>query len=222
MKTKMVFHFILISTFLLVFHIPAGATPIENGDFETGDFTGWTVIWSFPPSPLPPGLPPGSVVAEPSGNNYALLRESGADNFEGVGLVQEVILDPCAAFLEFDYSASQGAYMGDPARDNFEVWLGGTLLFSTPFVEDGDPNITTEPSFSHVAVALNEFDLSSYWGEPTELTFFIDDGDIEYLSFLALDNISVQPIPEPATLILLGIGLVGVGAYRRTWKSKPG
>ncbi len=222
---------VLFSAFLLVFGLSgvAGATSITydktilgDGQFtssqlgvivETFDASpsgGLTQPWTWTPSPpaLGPGLPTLSaspaIVQGTLVNNYAQPFGTKPDpsNYLAVafGSNGSVKVTPGGTYN----------YLG--------IWWGSidpfnTLTFSNgqsftgsglppPATADGDQTSTT--SNLYVNFFLD-----------TPYTFFTLSYD--GLSF-EVDNIAVADIaavPEPATLLLLGAGLVGIGVYAR-------
>ena len=111
-------------------------------------------------------------------------------------------------FLSFDYDFVEGmgnddvlnAYLYDPS-------IGPSAVLADIFVEDtGSGSVMWDLTGISLTVVGLEFDLNAY--------------DFAADSYATIANVDLTPIPEPASLLLLGCTLIGVaGARRMTGKA---
>ena len=122
----------------------------------------------------------------------------------------------------FDLPEGFSLYVTDAyqAGDQFAVYNEGILLGLTNFVPTGpsgysDPQLAYDSGlFSHGGFPLS----AGYYGNihlAVELSPFGAGG-----AFIKIDHSSLNPVPEPATMLLLGAGLVGLTAARRRKSSR--
>jgi len=197
---------------------------VENGGFETGDFTGWDIHCNVEVQ--------SDVVYE--GNYAAGLSISDINHWWHF----EWDTNPYNAFLaqllEYDnnysYLKLRFAYNVDVLRDwgldeddLYVGFLGVSNLDNCP----SDVSIyfyyslVTSGDTGGWQVFEDIVDLSQYSIDCLALGFFFADkpsvwkklGSIDASSAF-IDSVSVDPVPEPATMILVGCGILGLVGFR--------
>jgi len=216
---------------------------VTNGGFESGGFAGWTVTdqaggsgsWfqtSAPAGPLS-GLP---TVGPHTGSFYALTDQTGPGAHS---LTQAITVGAGQSSVIFSFDMFIDDYGGGPIVDpsGLDYTSGGTFapnqfatvdllaagtsplstttgvlsnffLGATPTTGAGNPYIHYAFDITSLVAGGGAFDLR--FAEVDNSGFFL----------MGIDNVSVlatsgAPIPEPATLSLLGLGLVGLAARAR-------
>jgi hypothetical protein len=155
---------------------------VANCGFETGDLTAWTAGGYFEDTVVVSGSFYAYSGAN-SGNYYLFMGPVGSDGTLSQTISTSVGGDYTFAF----YLASVG---DDPS--NFSAYWNGTQLLSLT-----DPN-------SGAAYTLYTYSVTGTGTDTLQFDFRDDP------AYLALDDISVSPVPEPGTISLLFIGL-GLG-----------
>ena len=197
----------------------ANAAIVTNGDFATGDFTGWT-LFTTPNGSLGPsgsGLPAvTSFNVTGSGAQNAATFEVGEVVFnstqQGGGITQAVTLP--GGLISFSANIASLGVSGLNAEGGvFNVLLDGTTedtldigpIDAGAVIRDTLSFTTTESAGAHTLEILITRPFLNATGTPDQ-----------FITNIAIS--AATAVPEPTSLTLLAAGLLSFAAARR-WRS---
>ena len=168
----------------------AGPELVSNGDFETGDFSGWTE------TPL---------------NGATLYGVDGLGPHNGSYAAYFGALDPYDTISQTIATVAGTSYTVSFYLDNSDSAAGEAGFVgkfgSTTFISltDADADFDFKP-FSFTVTATSASTLLSFAGYNTHWYYTFDDVSVKAIT---------AAVPEPSTYALMALGLAGIGFAAR-------
>jgi len=199
--------------------IAGGATiasaQFVNGDFGTGDFTGWTVnLTSGGANAIQDVVSydidgPGPLDLSNVGR-FSVGRATGVTTGNhGILLTQDMTLAAGLYDVEFDWSAFRTVTTSNTQGGIFELIVDGAVIATAA----AGSTSSTNPHFGHLFGSFESFGGTHTVGVQITRPFTIPSPTDPNL-FQVVDNFAINPVPEPATLAMLSLGFAAIARRR--------
>ena len=197
------------------------AVPFQNGDFESGNFTGWQgdLISTGIVDPDTDSHFTLTTSADPTFNRMAQVQNDDTD--WNATLFQDFTLETLAPGETLDISFWIQWSPTDSTQDTISALLSDTGYMDTVDLLGA---ITDSELLTGTWVTVDVTPFARTWGgNDVELAFTISDGDFQTPDTMQIDNVRFTrhaTVPAPATLLLFVAGLGGLAASGRN--KRPG
>ena len=192
----------------------AQATSFQNGDFETGDFTGWSgslVDVNDNETIVDPDTNDlFSIIPNAGPNNSNVAQVEVNDTYWSATLYQDFTLDSLLPGWTMDITFWIWWDPSNSSEDGVSATLGDSGGATSIDLLSGVSD-SALLSGTWVTADITTF-AQTYGGQGVELTFTIQDVDWDTSDTLQIDEISFRkhapaPVPEPATILLFAPSL---------------
>ena len=201
---------LLAGAILMMAVVNVGATTIINGGFESGNFNGWTNFGPGANSVVTSATAFDETVYNATEGNYFARFDATS------GAIQNQITWEAGDWISFKWAFLSQDEM--PYND-YSLF---TLIQNETYqqlVNVKLADVATAGDFADTGWKTYGYKFNTA-GSGWIMFYSVDTLDTYANSSLLVDDISSNPVPEPGTMMLLGMGMLGLAIYGKRRMNK--